>query len=203
VSGLSGRFVGLGKVIDVDDLRGRDSNSANHFVFWGLLRLIVPNRLALRRVDGFGSKDVTTRFWVSGETNGGFTRWRVSSRGWCIINDYGRSAVSTNNGSDSSLCGRGAFVGITGVLENMIRPKTFANLHETHISGELITRSDKEVRVRTTFGAEEAWDLPREVPSFQPLRPSALVTCPLVSICEWTEVPEVPDRDNHEDGTDL
>jgi len=62
---------------------------------------------------------------------------------------------------------------------------------------------DQEVRVRTTSGVDEAWDLPREVPSFQPLRPSTLVACPLVSIGEWTEVPEIPDCDDHEDSTNL
>jgi hypothetical protein len=62
---------------------------------------------------------------------------------------------------------------------------------------------DRDIKVRTTFGAEEWWDLPREVPSFQPLRLSTFGTCPLVSVGERTEVPEVPDRDNHEDGTNL
>jgi len=62
---------------------------------------------------------------------------------------------------------------------------------------------NKEVGVRATFGAGRAWDLPGEVPSSQPLRPSALVARPLVSIYEWAEVPEVPDCDDYEDGTDL
>ena len=62
---------------------------------------------------------------------------------------------------------------------------------------------DWEAKVRTTFEAEEARNLPREVPSFQPLSFPALMKGPLVPICEWTEVPKVPDCDDHEGSADL
>lgn len=134
------RFVGLDKVIDVDDSRHCNSNSADHFFFWGLLRLLVPNRLALRRIDGFGSKDITTGFWMPCENNGGFAPWRFSTCGWRIVDNYGRSALSTNNGSDSGLRGCGALTKVTSVLENRLSLKIFTSLYETYISGELITR---------------------------------------------------------------
>ena len=60
---------------------------------------------------------------MSGEDNGGFTPWGVPYRGWYIVNDYGRSTVSPNDGSGPSFCSGGDFVGIAGILENTVRPR--------------------------------------------------------------------------------
>jgi hypothetical protein len=120
-------FVELNELIGVNDLRGRNSDCANYFIFWGLFCFLFPDSLTLRRINGFGSEDVTTRFRVSDKTNRRFTLRRVSSCGWCIINDDGRSALSTNYGSCPYPCSSGTFGGITGVL-GIIRSRDISQL---------------------------------------------------------------------------
>lgn len=134
-------FDGVCKLIDVNNLccRGR-GNCANHFLFWGLFRFFVLDRLALGWVDGLSSKDIATRFRMSSEADGRFALWRVSSRGRRVINDDGRSAVSANDGGYSCFCSYGSFGGITRVLGIRLEREIFASSFGTHISGELVTR---------------------------------------------------------------